>query len=79
MLNIVENGNMKQKNSSIWESESQSKDCKSEKDKDRSEGSNPITCGNIQHNTEFYNPEKLNKGKYLEVSFKNDLIFDLDM
>ncbi|KAL4714141.1 hypothetical protein ACJJTC_008495 [Scirpophaga incertulas] len=38
-----------------------------------------ITGDTIKHNTDFYNPDKLNKGKYLEVSFKNDLIFDLDM
>lgn len=38
-----------------------------------------ITCDNIQHNTNLYDPEKLNKGQYLEVMFKNDLIFDLDM
>ncbi|CAH2074196.1 unnamed protein product, partial [Iphiclides podalirius] len=40
---------------------------------------NPVTCDNIKHNTEFYNPENLNKGQYQEVMFKNDLIFDLDM
>ncbi|XP_014367979.2 protein kintoun [Papilio machaon] len=40
---------------------------------------NPITCDNIKHATDFYNPEKLNKGQYTEVMFKNDLIFDLDM
>ncbi|XP_072943604.1 protein kintoun [Epargyreus clarus] len=39
----------------------------------------PITCDSIKHNTDLYNPEKLNKGLYLEVAFKNDLIFDLDM
>ncbi|XP_023940903.2 protein kintoun [Bicyclus anynana] len=38
-----------------------------------------VTCDNIKHNTDFYNPDKLNKGQYLEVKFKNDLIFDLDM
>ncbi|KAL4702518.1 hypothetical protein ACJJTC_001403 [Scirpophaga incertulas] len=38
-----------------------------------------ISGDTIKHNTDFYNPDKLNKGKYLEVSFKNDLIFDLDM
>ncbi|XP_013182344.1 PREDICTED: protein kintoun [Papilio xuthus] len=40
---------------------------------------NPVTCDNIKHTTDFYNPEKLNKGQYTEVMFKNDLIFDLDM
>ena len=39
----------------------------------------PTTCDNIQHNTDLYDPDRLNKGKYLEVMFKNDLIFDLDM
>lgn len=38
-----------------------------------------INCENIKHKTDLYDPERLNKGKYLEVSFKNDLIFDLDM
>lgn len=38
-----------------------------------------INCDNIKHNTNLYDPEKLNKGHYLEVKFKNDLIFDLDM
>lgn len=38
-----------------------------------------ITCNDIKHNTELYDPEKLNKGQYTEVKFKNDLIFDLDM
>ncbi|XP_045519060.1 protein kintoun [Pieris brassicae] len=33
----------------------------------------------IKHNTKLYDPDKLNKGQYLEVKFKNDLIFDLDM
>lgn len=37
------------------------------------------TSYNIKHNTDLYNPDKLNKGQYLEVKFKNDLIFDLDM
>lgn len=47
----------------IWESKTESK----------------MTCENIQHKTDLYNPDKLNKGQYLEVMFKNDLIFDLDM
>lgn len=37
------------------------------------------TCDKIKHNTVLYNPNKLNKGQYGEVKFKNDLIFDLDM
>ncbi|GBP28336.1 Protein kintoun [Eumeta japonica] len=41
--------------------------------------SNPITCKDIKHSSDFYDPDKLNKGQYLEVKFKNDLIFDLDM
>lgn len=55
----------------IWESGS---DNKNEKEKSAN-----ITCDNIQHNTDLYNPDRLNKGQYLEVTFKNDLIFDLDM
>lgn len=51
----------------IWETKSESKKLE------------PITCDSIQHNTNLYNPDKLNKGQYLEVMFKNDLIFDLDM
>lgn len=38
-----------------------------------------VMSENIKHNTQFYNPDKLNKGQYTEVKFKNDLIFDLDM
>ncbi|VVC92450.1 unnamed protein product [Leptidea sinapis] len=37
------------------------------------------TSSEIKHNTDMYNPDKLNKGRYQEVKFKNDLIFDLDM
>ncbi|XP_045491852.1 protein kintoun [Colias croceus] len=39
----------------------------------------PVTCENIKHNCNMYNPDKLNKGQYSEIKFKNDLIFDLDM
>lgn len=38
-----------------------------------------INCDNIKHKTNLYDPSTLNKGHYLEVKFKNDLIFDLDM
>lgn len=41
--------------------------------------SESINCVNVKHNTNLYDPAKLNKGHYLEVKFKNDLIFDLDM
>ncbi|CAG9585597.1 unnamed protein product [Danaus chrysippus] len=37
------------------------------------------SCDSIKHNTNLYDPNRLNKGQYLEVQFKNDLIFDLDM
>ncbi|XP_041976926.1 protein kintoun [Aricia agestis] len=40
---------------------------------------NEKSCDNIKHNTNLYDPEKLNPGLYPEVKFKNDLIFDLDM
>lgn len=62
----------------IWEAESASEPVKT-KNPDKPEKSEPITCEKIKHNTDLYNPEKLNKGQYLEVAFKNDLIFDLDM
>ncbi|XP_022819589.1 protein kintoun isoform X1 [Spodoptera litura] len=65
----IENGTDKIQ-ADIWESEPSK----------RSSGKREtLTCDNIQHNTNLYDPEKLNKGKYLEVMFKNDLIFDLDM
>ncbi|KAM3963519.1 LOW QUALITY PROTEIN: PIH1 domain-containing protein Nop17-like [Aphomia sociella] len=61
----------------IWESTSESaKTCKTQ---ENLQSFNNITCDNIKHNTDLYNPDKLNKGQYLEVAFKNDLIFDLDM
>lgn len=60
------------------------KDDKPEADIWESESSKPsqekrVTSDSIQHNTDLYDPDKLNKGQYLEVTFKNDLIFDLDM
>lgn len=61
----------------IWESASES--TKTPKRQDDSKSFNKITCDNIKHNTNLYNPDNLNKGQYLEVAFKNDLIFDLDM
>ncbi|XP_038215616.1 protein kintoun [Zerene cesonia] len=39
----------------------------------------PMTCEKIKHSSNMYNPDKLNKGQYSEIKFKNDLIFDLDM
>ncbi|CAH2086602.1 unnamed protein product [Euphydryas editha] len=77
LLNIVNrNDNPKENHQPLWKSESitystKKKNVKKEKD--------VITCDSIKHNTDLYNPDKLNKGKYLEVKFKNDLIFDLDM
>lgn len=70
MLNIVDNKEnlTDQSDADIWESST------SKKEKRES-----VTCDNIKHNTNLYDPDKLNKGHYLEVSFKNDLIFDLDM
>lgn len=70
LLNIVNNNNV---NSKPNIQESETKHTKANKK------STPITCDNIIHNTDLYNPDRLNKGKYLEVAFKNDLIFDLDM
>ncbi|KOB75627.1 PIH1 domain-containing protein 1 [Operophtera brumata] len=68
ILNIIDNDEVIEKpEPGIWETKTESK--KSE----------PITCDNIQHKTDLYNPDKLNKGQYLEIMFKNDLIFDLDM
>ncbi|XP_013186644.2 protein kintoun [Amyelois transitella] len=54
----------------IWESTSEGKKYETPK---------PVTCDNIKHKTDLYNPDRLNKGQYQEVMFKNDLIFDLDM
>ncbi|XP_059054247.1 protein kintoun [Achroia grisella] len=61
----------------IWESSSES--TKIPKRPEKSQLFNNVTCDNIKHNTDLYNPDNLNKGQYLEVAFKNDLIFDLDM
>lgn len=67
MLNIDNKENLTDhSDAEIWES------AKHKNEKDES-------LNNIQHNTSLYDPNKLNKGKYLEVMFKNDLIFDLDM
>ncbi|XP_049867052.1 protein kintoun [Pectinophora gossypiella] len=75
VFNIVDNGNIKGNDEPpIWESEASEN--KQPKAPEKTES---ITCENIKHNTEFYDPDKLNKGQYLEVTFKNDLIFDLDM
>lgn len=64
----------------IWESEASTPpdpDTKAEENKQNPHKS--IDCDNVKHNTNLYDPEKLNKGHYPEVKFKNDLIFDLDM
>ncbi|KAJ8725553.1 hypothetical protein PYW08_003736 [Mythimna loreyi] len=70
VFNIVGNKDNEDKKSEadIWES----KPSKPSKEK-------RVNSANIQHNTDLYDPDKLNKGQYLEVTFKNDLIFDLDM
>ncbi|XP_075969412.1 PIH1 domain-containing protein Nop17-like [Anticarsia gemmatalis] len=70
MLNIVDNKEnvTDQSDADIWES-----------NKSKKENHETITCENIKHTTGLYDPDKLNKGQYLEVMFKNDLIFDLDM
>lgn len=47
--------------------------------KSKKEDSESVNSDIIKHNTDLYDPDKLNKGQYLEVMFKNDLIFDLDM
>ncbi|XP_045784663.1 protein kintoun [Maniola jurtina] len=75
-LNII-NNNTQDNQPAIWTSDSRGHltDTKGP----NQEKHEPITCDNIKHNTDLYNPEKLNKGQYLEVKFKNDLIFDLDM
>ncbi|KAJ2952846.1 hypothetical protein O0L34_g7211 [Tuta absoluta] len=78
VLDIVgNNGNSKEiAEPVIWESVDTESKPKEVESKTKSE---PITCENIKHCTDFYNPDRLNKGQYLEVKFKNDLIFDLDM
>lgn len=47
--------------------------------KEKVQNSDLLTCETIKHNTDLYDPANLNKGQYQEVTFKNDLIFDLDM
>ncbi|KAI5641775.1 pre-RNA processing PIH1/Nop17 domain-containing protein [Phthorimaea operculella] len=78
VLNIVDNNGNSKENAEpvIWESVKTESKQKEVQSKPKSE---PITCENIKHRTDFYNPDRLNKGQYLEVKFKNDLIFDLDM
>lgn len=72
MLNIVDN-DRKQDKPAIWKTteEDGTSDSKPQR--------NPVTTESIKHQTDFYDPENLNQGQYLEVKFKNDLIFDLDM
>ncbi|CAG9783646.1 unnamed protein product [Diatraea saccharalis] len=71
MLNIVDKNNQGQE-PTIWKSDTETK-------KSHKKNPDSVTCDNIKHNTDLYNPDKLNKGQYLEITFKNDLIFDLDM
>ncbi|CAG9096537.1 unnamed protein product [Plutella xylostella] len=74
VLNIV--GNSKSKpEPTIWESDK----CSEKEREGKAKPNPPINCDNIKHNTNLYDPDKLNPGKNLEVKFKNDLIFDLDM
>lgn len=69
VLNIVDNKDEKDEmEPEIWETK-----------KEKVQKSEPITCNTLLHNTDLYNPDNLNKGQYQEVTFKNDLIFDLDM
>lgn len=72
VFNIVGNDGDEDDNheADIWESEAS---------KPSQEKRKLVKCDNIQHKTNLYDPDKLNKGQYLEVMFKNDLIFDLDM
>jgi hypothetical protein len=74
VLNIV-GKKQKYREPTLWKSDDDDEVFKN-KEKIKSK---PVTCDNIKHNTDLYNPDKLNKGQYLEVAFKNDLIFDLDM
>lgn len=82
VLNIINNKTTANEKAepAIWKSEASippDADTKAEEKKETPHES--ITCDNIKHNTNLYDPTKLNKGHYLEVKFKNDLIFDLDM
>lgn len=81
ILNVIDNKqNHKEPSESvIWKSDSEVFKEKNSKDQENKKKSDSLTCDNIKHNTDLYNPDKLNKGQYLEVMFKNDLIFDLDM
>lgn len=75
-LNIVNNNADKNK-PALWASESRAH-VTNTKGPNRLKRK-PLTCDDIKHKTDLYDPDKLNKGQYLEVKFKNDLIFDLDM
>lgn len=82
VLNIINNKSAADEKSepAIWETEASlppDPDTKATEKKEIPRES--INCDNIKHNTNLYDPTKLNKGHYLEVKFKNDLIFDLDM
>ncbi|KAL0841953.1 hypothetical protein ABMA28_014180 [Loxostege sticticalis] len=81
VLNIIDNKQKSKEPSqpAIWKSDSEGPKENSIKDPENKNNNEPITCDNIKHNTDLYNPDKLNKGQYQEVLFKNDLIFDLDM
>ncbi|XP_026494881.2 protein kintoun [Vanessa tameamea] len=78
ILNIIDrNGNTKENQPEIWKSAPIPHSTKM--DKNIQDNETKVTCSTIKHNTDLYNPDRLNKGKYLEIKFKNDLIFDLDM
>ncbi|XP_063531693.1 protein kintoun [Cydia strobilella] len=75
VFDIYNKNNSRKSEPVIWKSEDEDNESKSGEAK----ASEPKTCDNIKHNTDLYDPDKLNKGQYQEVMFKNDLIFDLDM
>ncbi|XP_050344995.1 protein kintoun [Nymphalis io] len=78
ILNIIDrNGNTKENQPEIWKSAPIPHSTKM--DNNIQNNQTKVTCSTIKHNTDLYNPDRLNKGKYLEIKFKNDLIFDLDM
>lgn len=81
VLNIIDNKQDFKEPSEpvIWKSSTELSKENLSKDQENKKHPGPINCANIKHNTDLYNPENLNKGQYLEVLFKNDLIFDLDM
>lgn len=78
MLNICNNGT-NQTESTIWTSQENTPNKSKQETDDKRKSASETKPYEIKHNTDLYNPDRLNKGQYLEVAFKNDLIFDLDM